>query len=500
MTAAAYRRDPDESGLIRGDDATTSAERHTEHMVGAGRGGWLPRWSVRARILAAILLVMIVGLGVTGSVSHLVQRDRVARDVDDELRRQIEAARSVVVEEAAELGSAREALAEILAVLPAPSNGSVIGIVDGRAALVPGTAVAFPLVGSELVDRAVAEVADGSARIGTALIDGDRIRYVAIPVVIDGADDAGVYLVAIDLSLELEPTNRDLAVFVVVAGATLLAVALAGWFVAGRLLRPVRRLQETAARITASDLRERIPVDGRDDVSRLTETVNEMLDRLDAALSNQRELLDDVRHELRTPLTIIRGHLELVDAADPADVRATVELAVDELDRMASLVDGLAALAEVRAALPVPSEIDLARLTEDVAARAGVIPGHPWRVVDVAEGTASLDRRLIVQAWLQLADNAAKYSPDGSPIEIGSRVTGDAVELWVRDYGPGVRAGQETRIFERFARATEGTARGSGLGLAIVEGIARAHGGSARVDSPGDGARFVLTIPIGGTA
>lgn len=464
-------------------------------MVGAGRRWRLPRWSVRARILAAILLVMVVGLGVTGSVSYLVQRDQVARDIDAALQRQVDAARGIVAAEADEVETARDALASILAVVPAPQNGSILGIVDGRPALVPGTAVAFSLEDSVLVDRVVREVADGSARIGTALLDGVEIRYVAVPVLIDGAPDVGVYLVAVDVGRELEPTNRAFMIFIVVAGATLLAVALAGWLVAGRLLRPVRRLRETADRITASDVRERIPVEGNDDISRLTETVNEMLDRLDTALRNQRELLDDVRHELRTPLTVIRGHLELVDAADPADVRSTVELAIDELQRMAGLVDGLATLAEMRATVPVPEVTDLGRLTRDVAALASVIPGHTWSATEIADGSLPLDRALITQAWLQLADNAAKYAPAGTPIEIGSRFSDDSAELWVRDYGPGIRAGQEMRIFERFARSTDGSARGSGLGLAIVEGIAQAHGGSARVESPGKGARFVIDIP-----
>jgi two-component system OmpR family sensor kinase len=109
-----------------------------------------------------------------------------------------------------------------------------------------------------------------------------------------------------------------------------------------------------------------------------------------------------------------------------------------------------------------------------------------------------VDRALIKQAWLQLAENAAKYAPEGTPVEIGSRMVDGHVELWVRDYGPGIEPGQEIRIFERFARATDGSASGSGLGLAIVEEIAQAHGGAARVESPGRGARFVIGIPTEG--
>lgn len=455
---------------------------------------------MRARILAAILLVVAVGLVVSGSVSYLVQRDQVARDIDAELLRHVDSARVVVEADADEVETSHDALTRILAVVPAPQNGSAVGIIDGRAALVPGTVVAFSLEDSALVTRVVGEVSDGSARIGTALLDGVEVRYVGVPVLVDGATDTGVYLVAIDVARELEPTNRAFTIFAVVAGATLVAVALAGWLVAGRLLRPVRLLRRTAERITASDLDERIPVEGNDDISRLTETVNDMLDRLDRALRNQRELLDDVRHELRTPLTVIRGHLELVDASDPADVRRTAELAIEELDRMAGLVDGLATLAEVRATVPVMQPVDLGRLTRDVAELASVIPGHTWSATEVAQGSVPLDRALITQAWLQLADNAAKYAPAGTPIEIGSRIADGVAHLWVRDHGPGIRAGQEARIFERFARATDGSARGSGLGLAIVDGIARAHEGAARVESPGDGARFIISIPTGEAA
>lgn len=499
MTQPVYRQDADEGLLIRGPRLRSGAG-HTEHMVGAERRGWLPRWSVRARILAAILLVTVVGLGVTGSVSHLIQRERVLSGVDDDLDRQVAAARQLLESRAGEFSSARASLEALLATLPAPADGSVLGIVDGEPALVPGTPMAFTLEDSPLVDRVVAEVADGSARQGSAVIEGAEFRYVAVPILVEGADDDGVYLVAIDVRAALEPTDRSLVVFAIVAAVTLVAVGLAGWLVAGQLLRPLRRLRETTERITATDLGERIPVDGRDDISRLTETVNEMLDRLDAALRNQRELLDDVRHELRTPLTIVRGHLELVDATDPEDVRRTAELAVDELERMGALVDALAALAEVRSTVPVLRPIDLGRLTRDLAELVSAIPGHPWTLAESAEGELVADRSLLVQAVLQLADNAAKHAPSGTPIEIGSRRVDGAVELWVRDHGPGIPAGQETQIFERFARVPGTPRRGSGLGLSIVDGIARAHGGSVRVESPGDGARFVIAVPEGGTS
>lgn len=477
---------------VTGESPPRDAPRHTEDMKGAP-GRRPPRWSVRARILAAILLVAAVGLGLTGAVSYVVLRDGVLRDADAELLRHVEAAREVVDEEV--FPDARSALAGILAIVLPPAHGSSLGIVDGEAALVPGSDVAFPIAGTPLVERVVRELADGSARRGTAVIDGAQIRYVAVPIEVPGAPDTGIFVVAIDLGREVATVDEGLGVFAAVGAGTLLMTGLVGWLVAGRLLRPVRLLSETAERITATDTRERIPVDGRDDVSRLTATINDMLDRLDLALRSQRELLDDVRHELRAPLTVIRGHLELVHADDPEDVRRVAELAIDELDRMADLVRGLAELAESRTALDDAAPHDLARLTRDVAERASALPGPVWSLGEVAEGEAVLDRRRIIQAWLQLADNAAKYVPAGTPVEIGSRRAGGVVRLWVRDHGPGVPEAQRERIFERFARVPGSGVRGSGLGLAIVAGIAHAHGGAVRLEDPGVGARFVIELP-----
>src|SRR5690606_8460106 len=134
--------------------------------------------------------------------------------------------------------------------------------------------------------------------------------------------------------------------YLLVSVLSLGAIALVGWFVAGRLLRPLRAVRDAASRITATDLSERIPVTGRDDVPDLTRTVNDMLDRLESATSAQQRLLDDVRHELQTPITIVRGHLELLDPGDEDEVASVRTLALDELDRMAGLVDAVGSLAE----------------------------------------------------------------------------------------------------------------------------------------------------------
>ena len=222
-------------------------------------------------------------------------------------------------------------------------------------------------------------------------------------------------------------------------------------------------------------------------------------DGAEASFDTQRRLLDDVRHELKTPITIVRGHLELMDPNDPVDTAATRELGIAELDRMTRLIGDIDLLAAVEADSFSMGDVDLAELTRRVADLVGVIPGHTWRVEQEAQAIVRGDRDRLLQAWLQLADNAAKYTPEGSPIEIGSAVHPSGAQLWVRDHGPGIPPAMRHRVFRRFDRgAGKRSVGGSGLGLAIVDAIAKAHGGRCTVaETPGGGATLTLEIPIG---
>ena len=215
--------------------------------------------------------------------------------------------------------------------------------------------------------------------------------------------------------------------------------------------------------------------------------------------AEQRRLLDDVRHELKTPITIVRGHLELMDPNDPADAGATRELGIAELDRMTRLIGDIDLLAAVESDSFSMGDVELAELTRRVADLVGVIPGHTWSVEQSAQAVIRGDRDRLLQAWLQLADNAAKYTPTGSAIEIGSAVHPSGAQLWVRDHGPGIPPAMRHRVFRRFDRgAGKRSVGGSGLGLAIVDAIAKAHGGRCIVaETPGGGATLTLEIPIG---
>ncbi|MGH1525426.1 ATP-binding protein [Leifsonia sp. L25] len=465
-----------------------------------------PVFSVRARIVVAIVLAAGIGLAVAGVATYFVQRQQALAQVDSDLIRNLDQVKAIAAQAQPAAQQSVDVLLRSLIqqVVPAPSE-SALGIVAGQAAYVPGGELPFRLDRDPgLVERFAREADSNFVVMGTAASDRGTLRYAIIPVTVKGDPTQGLYVAAYDLDTVLTAIASPFRTYAIVAACALALTGLVAWFVAGRLLRPVRHLREAADRLSATELGQRIPVRGGDDLSLLAAGFNRMSDRLEESFASQRQLLDDVGHELKTPLTIVRGHLELLDPTDPAEVRAVQQLAVDELDRMDELVAQITLLAESRGPGFVdPAPADLADLTRAVAAKAAALaPDRPWTTEQVAEGIGALDVRRITQAWLQLAENAVKYSTLGGAIRLGSeRIQGRAGILfraWVRDDGPGIPEADRARIFERFQRGdgTRGTS-GSGLGLAIVTAIAHAHGGAVDLTSSPDGSTFTLTVLCG---
>ncbi len=457
--------------------------------------------SVRVRILAAILLVTAAGLGVAGTTAYLVQRERTLIEIDAMLSATVDDVRIVAADSAAV--DLRGALRAVIAGVRPATNESTLAVIDGVAALEPRE-VDFRLADDAMLQRSVVEAASGDVVLGTVTSSGRLLRYVFVPVSVDGDPARGTFIAAFDLNAELQPISDASRTYLIVGLVTLILVGLVGWVVAGRLLRPIRGLREAAARITASDVSERIPVVGHDDVSALTATVNDMLDRLQGALTGQRQLLDDVGHELKTPITIVRGHLELMNADSAVDVVATRDLAIDELDRMGGLVRDISALAQVeRSSLQNCRPTDIAALVKRVRVKAAALSAHRWVVTANAAVVVAVDADKLTQALLQLAANAVSHGAPSGVIELGSAIAADAagrprLRLWVSDHGPGVSDELMPHIFDRFQRGTRGRGPvGSGLGLAIVAAIAAAHDGVARVTpTPGGGATFTIDLPL----
>ncbi len=470
-------------------------------------------WTVRSRIVGLLTLLTLLSVFAAGLVAYFVERARVLEQVDANLQSALESGSVTVANAEQPWASADRALQAVVQRVASDDNTGTLGILDGSARWAPFIEPDVQLDALPgFVDRVVAETAGHETVMGTFVGDGRTVRYLAAPVVL-GEPDRGrppqaVFVTGYDVQGELAEIDDAARVFTITALLATVLTFLIGLWVSGRLLRPIRHMRDVAERSSAANLDERIPVgDGRDDVSQLAATVNRMLDRLGGALDSQRELLRDVGHELKTPITIVRGHLELVDPRDPADVAETRDLAIDELDRMARLVDDLRAAARLRdpGAFSI-RPTDLAALTEQIAAKARAITGADiGDELSSAPVRAALDPDRITQAMLQLVANAVRHAQ--GPITIGSRVRGRDVELFVRDRGPGVPDELKAVIFDRFHRGVaQGRGDGgSGLGLSIVQLIAQTHGGRAWVadarsplasgDDPRWGSEFILSLP-----
>ena len=324
-----------------------------------------------------------------------------------------------------------------------------------------------------------------------------RARYLAVPLVFEGRT-TGVFVVVNFVEGERDEIESHVRVSAVVAAAVLVCAMGIAWSVAGRLLRPIRQLTRAAEEISEADSSRRIPVEGNDEIARLAQRFNEMLDRLAAAFAVQRAFVDDAGHELRTPITIVRGHLELM-GGEPEEQRATIELVTEELDRMARIVDDLLLLAKAEHPDFVQaSSVEIADLTADLLAKARALGDRRWRLDASAVGLVHADRQRLTQAVLNLARNAVEHTAVGAEIGLGSSSADGEVRLWVRDTGPGVDLVDRDQIFERFARGRAGRRRsdGAGLGLAIVRSVTDGHFGRVELDSePGQGATFTIVLP-----
>ncbi|GAA1731810.1 HAMP domain-containing sensor histidine kinase [Aeromicrobium alkaliterrae] len=453
---------------------------------------------MRTRITAGVAALTIVGLVLVSLALYVVESRRIDRTVERSLLQELEEFGGFA--QRAPAASITGPDAVVLAFLErnAPDARESLWAFPGAGTPQFTGDADLELQGSDTFEDAVEDLrGTGGAR--TIDVAGTEYRLVVQPVT-DGTVTAA-FVVVQDVSAARAELRSLLTTYAIVALVVLVAVTAVAASLAGRLLRPLTDLRETAQSITGSsvaaqDLRTRLEVVGHDDVAELQRTFNAMLDRVEEAFAAQRRLLDDAAHELRTPLTVIRGHLDVLDPDDLDDVAATRALVTDEVDRMSRLVGDLLMLARsVRPDFVRRSPIDVAALTAGVLDRARGLGNRDWRLDGTADVTVELDAQRLTQALLQLADNAVRHTGVDDVVAIGSAVTGDRLELWVRDTGTGIDPAVADTLFERFARAEDDDA-GFGLGLSIVHAIAVAHGGTVRVDRVDVGARLTLVLPL----
>jgi two-component system OmpR family sensor kinase len=335
--------------------------------------------------------------------------------------------------------------------------------------------------------------------------------WPSVPGFVLPTDEGQRLFVIVGSSLAgVHQTLAGLRLLLLVADPAALALAcLAAWFLTGLALRPVESMRQEAAAISVSEPGRRLPVRrANDEVARLGQTLNSLLDRLHGALSREQRLLDDASHELRTPLAIMKAELDLSlsRARTPEELESALRSASEEADRLALLAEDLLVLSRAHGGqLPIHR---ISTSLDELIGRA--CAGHQARGAHIRcqapPARIMIDPMRVRQAVDNLLDNAIRHSRPGIPISVDAAVSGDFATVTVENRGPGFADYILPRAFEPFVRgepqpcgpapAHAHVSPGAGLGLTIVRAVAEAHGGTAIAQNVNGGARVTMTMAL----
>ena len=442
----------------------------------------MSRLPIRARLTAAFALAMVVVLAAAGLFVYL----RLEADLDESVTAGLgNRAAAVAASEQASAGAAgedEEGFAQLVA-----TDGEVhdsAGGAGSRAALTPSELRSAAGGEEVLVQRRVPGI-EGTAAVLARSVGGGEVVIVG-----QSLDDRDETLAGLVTS------------FAVGGPIAVLLASLLGYVLAATGLRPVEAMRRRAAEVSLERDGERLPLPAaRDEIWRLGETLNAMLDRLRNSYERERRFVADASHELRTPVAVIKTELEgaLRAGGHDAPVREALAAAVEECDHLAQLAEDLLVLARsgegrlpVRPTALVAGEV-LEAVRERFADRARA-RGRGIRVENAGRLRLEADELRLRQALSNLVDNALRYG-DGDVV-LRSRAVDGAAELDVGDSGPGFPPDLDERAFERFTRGDSARTRGgTGLGLAIVRAIAEAHGGTANIVPDEPGATVRISLP-----
>ena len=474
--------------------------------VAARRRSWwpaVPGLSARFRILLWCSLLVAAALAASIFATRVILLQHLSAEVDTELHNELNEVSKVELSgidprtKQPFVDSGAALSAALARAVPAKSQ-ELLAISDGR---VIGRAPSRPILALERSPQLVRRWASVTGpTLGTIQTAQGPVRFLAAPIPSGSIANPSrdVFVAASFIRSDQASVNSTVGIAATVGLFALIVAIFLAWLIAGRILAPVRALERAARSITDSDLSYRLEVRGDDELARLANDFNGMLNRVETAFRSQRQFLDDAGHELRTPITVIRGHLELLgdDPAERLEVRGII---LDELDRMSRMVSDLLLLAQARRPDFLRLDrVDCATLTEEVQTKARALADRSWLDGGHAGCWLVADRQRLTQGWMQLAQNAVQHTAVGDTIELASQMLDDSVELWVADSGPGIPAEDRESIFHGFARGADGSRVGQhfGLGLPIVRAIAEAHGGVVTVGSSRyGGAKFTLRLP-----
>jgi len=444
----------------------------------------LRRLPIRLRLTLAFALAMALVLAATGTFVYVRMRAELDQSVDQGLRARAADVSALLrragpgLGEAGALAEPEESFAQVIA-----PDGSVLDATPrlGKRALLRGEELRRALRSRVFTERDRVAGLEGSARLlgsPARAKDGSRVAVV-VGASLDDRDEA----------------LERLLLLLAIGGPVALALAsLAGYGVAAAALRPVESMRREAAGVSVAEPGRRLPEPvARDEVARLAETLNEMLARQEAAFARERAFVADASHELRTPLGILRTELELAlrQGRTVEELEAALRSAAEETDRLSRLAEDLLVIARSdQGELPIHAEeLPVGELLDGARERYRERSTRAGRSIRVeADGGARVvaDRLRVEQALANLVENAVRHG--GGDIVLSAERRDGAVELHVRDDGPGFEPEFLGAAFERFTRGDPARSRGgAGLGLPIVAAIAAAHGGSARAANRAEG-------------
>lgn len=443
--------------------------------------------SLRVRLALGVALLVVLGIGLSGWFAVTSARSELEAEVDQFLLDRAERIKPLLNE--SPLRNDRRQRQATDFVLDLVNPDALTQVVNDQGDIIFASDPPLPVSDFDK---------DRSGRSGndyallTASVEGEKYRIIST-----SAGSRLTLMVGRDLG-EVDRAVSGIArrtLLVGLVGAAL--AALAAWLVSGRFTQPLQRLTVAAENVAETqELAQAIHVDRSDEVGRLATSFNTMLAALETSRQQQHRLVMDASHELRTPLTSLRTNIDFMHSAPSLSGPERQEILTDvkgELTELSTLVSELVEMATITGAPDEPFEsIDLNEAVQqsvDVAAR------RHGRVINVTGQGAQLSARpsQLKRAVNNLLHNAAKFSPEGSPIEVnlaGGRIS-------VRDYGPGIAPEDKELVFNRFYRATATRDEpGSGLGLAIVHQVVLSHQGRVFVDEPGDGAGAIVGFEL----
>jgi heavy metal sensor kinase len=460
--------------------------------------------SIRFSLTLWYAVTLAVILVLFSSFIYLVLSNQLNKEIDRELLTVAEAVASPTLEPFRH--AAPSVFDQVLEdFIGTRLTGKHVQVLDGSGA-VAASSKSMEELRIPLGKTALRRVQAGKVSYETRVnLDVYPVRTIVYPIMTDGRLDQ-IVLVGTSMRGPAETLEKVQLVFAVSIPLALILWSLGGWFLAGRALKPVDLITRSARKITAENLGLRLEViNPQDEIGRLATTFNDTLERLENAFNRIRQFTGDVSHELRTPLTILRGEAEvgLKWAKEPEEFRELLRSNLEEINRMSKIIETFLELSRVEGGVKLElADLDLSDLLAELVQQSRLIaPDKNLRIAFVGQEPVTIlgDWLRLRQVFMNLLDNAVKYTPADGEISVVVDTTGDSARVAIIDSGPGIPPEDLPHIFERFYRVDKARNRadgGCGLGLSLVKTFVEAFGGRIEVVSEaGKGSIFTVLLP-----